>query len=78
MKKLELRNICDVVEHLREQSEILEGLTEMLRLMVAHSRDIPEAPDIGDSWTWVLHDLSNKAWRMKKQLAALEKALYSS
>lgn len=76
MKKLELRNICDVVEHLQEQSEILDGLTEMLRLMAAHSRDIPESPDMGDSWTWVPHDLSNKAWRMKTQLAALEKALY--
>lgn len=76
MKKLELHDICDVVEHLQEQSEILDGLTEMLRLMAAHSRDIPEGPDMGDSWVWVLYDLSLKAWRMKKQLTALEEALY--
>lgn len=76
MKKLELHDICGVVEHLREQSEILDGLAETLHVIAAHSRDIPEAPDMGDLWVWVLHDLSLKAWRMKKQLAALEEALY--
>lgn len=76
MKKLELHDICGVVEHLREQSKILDGLAETLRVIAAHSRDIPEALDMGDSWAWVLRDLSFKAWRMKKQLTALEKALY--
>lgn len=76
MKKLELHDICGVIEHLREQSEILDALAEMLHVVAAHSQDIPEAPDMGDSWTWVTYDLSLKAWRMKKHLTALEEVLY--
>lgn len=76
MEKFELRDICNVVEHLRVQSEVLDGMCELLYVLTAHSQDIPEAPSMNDSWVWVMHDLTNKTWKMKKVLIALEKSLY--
>lgn len=44
MGNFDLGDICGIVEHLREQSEMLDGMGAMLLILANHSEDIPEAP----------------------------------
>lgn len=76
MENFDLGDICGIVEHLREQSEMLDGMGAMLLILANHSEDIPEAPLMEDTWAYVLHDLADKTWKMKKKLTALENTLY--
>lgn len=67
MGNFDLGDICGIVEHLREQSEMLDGMGAMLLILANHSEDIPEAPLMEDTWAYVLYDLADKTWKMKKK-----------